>query len=56
LLKHGGRLYLAKDAMTSAATFQAMYPRLGEFRALKQKIDPSVRFSSSQAQRLGIVA
>jgi FAD/FMN-containing dehydrogenase len=55
LLRHGGRLYLAKDSMTTAATFQAMYPRLAEFRAIKRAVDPEGRFSSSQARRLGIV-
>ena len=55
LLKHGGRLYLAKDAMTTRSAFAAMYPRLGEFREIKSRIDPSNRFVSSQARRLGIV-
>jgi FAD/FMN-containing dehydrogenase len=55
LLAHGGRLYLAKDSMTTAATFRAMYPRLAEFRAIKRAADPEGRFSSSQARRLAIV-
>jgi FAD/FMN-containing dehydrogenase len=55
LLKHGGRLYLAKDAVTTPESFAAMYPRLGEFRAVKARIDPGTRFLSSQARRLRIV-
>jgi decaprenylphospho-beta-D-ribofuranose 2-oxidase len=55
LLEHGGRLYLAKDAVTSPETFAAMYPRLHEFRAIKARIDPNCRFLSSQARRLRIV-
>ncbi len=55
LLKYGGRLYLAKDAMTTAEVFAAMYPRLGEFREVRARIDPNNRFASSQARRLGIV-
>ena len=55
LLKYGGRLYLAKDAMATADTFTAMYPRLDEFRQIKARIDPHQRFTSSQARRLGIV-
>jgi len=55
LLKHGGRLYLAKDAMTTADVFRAMYERLDEFRKVKRRIDPGNRFVSSQARRLGIV-
>jgi decaprenylphospho-beta-D-ribofuranose 2-oxidase len=55
LLKHGGRLYMAKDSLTTAACFQEMYPRLNEFRAIKEAVDPQHRFNSSQARRLGIV-
>ncbi len=55
LLAHGGRLYLAKDSLMSAECFQAMYPRLAEFRAVKAVVDPNCRFSSSQARRVGIV-
>ncbi len=55
LLKHGGRLYMAKDAMTTDEAFAAMYPRLPEFLAIKQRLDPNNRFASSQARRLGIV-
>jgi FAD/FMN-containing dehydrogenase len=55
LLKHGGRLYLAKDSMTSAATFASMYPRLDEFRQVKKQVDPGNLFTSSQARRLGII-
>ena len=54
LLSHGGRLYLAKDSMTTAPTFKAMYPRLPEFVNIKRKYDPTCRFNSSQARRLGI--
>lgn len=55
LLRHGGRLYLAKDALTDAATFAEMYPRLAEFRAARARLDPAGRFSSDQARRLGLV-
>ena len=55
LLTHGGRLYLAKDSMTTAATFARMYPRLDEFRQLKKQVDPGNLFTSSQARRLGII-
>ena len=56
LLDHGGRLYLAKDAATTPETFAAMYPRLDEFRAIRARLDPKNRLSSSQARRLGIAA
>jgi decaprenylphospho-beta-D-ribofuranose 2-oxidase len=55
VVRHGGRLYLAKDALLPAAIFAEMYPALGEFRKFKSRIDPAHRFSSSQARRLGIV-
>lgn len=55
LLAHGGRLYLAKDAAATPATIAAMYPRLPEFLALKERLDPGGRFSSSMARRLGLV-
>ncbi|HEX8912393.1 MAG TPA: FAD-binding oxidoreductase [Humisphaera sp.] len=55
LLKHGGRLYLAKDATTTPEAFARMYPRLDEFRAVKARVDPHNRFSSTQARRLKIV-
>lgn len=55
VLDHSGRLYLAKDSLTSAETFAQMYPRLAEFQAVKRRVDPDNRFVSSQARRLGIV-
>jgi decaprenylphospho-beta-D-ribofuranose 2-oxidase len=55
LLKHGGRLYMAKDSLTTATCFREMYPRLKEFRAIKESVDPQHRFNSSQARRLGIL-
>jgi FAD/FMN-containing dehydrogenase len=55
VLNYGGRIYLAKDAAMTSQTFAAMYPKLGEFRAIKRKLDPRGLLSSSQARRLGIV-
>ncbi len=51
---HGGRLYLAKDARTGAGMLRRFYPRLDEFQALRQRFDPSGRFSSLQSDRLGV--
>lgn len=53
-LKHGGRVYLAKDALLSAAGFAAMYPRLGAFRDVLARIDPNRRLASDMARRLQI--
>jgi FAD/FMN-containing dehydrogenase len=55
VLNHGGSLYLAKDAIGTATTFARMYPRLDQFRAIRERLDPMGRFVSTQARRLGIV-
>jgi FAD/FMN-containing dehydrogenase len=55
VLNYGGRLYLAKDAVTTARSFAAMYPKLDQFRAIKNKLDPHGRLCSTQARRVGIV-
>ncbi|MBX9685741.1 MAG: FAD-binding oxidoreductase [Candidatus Obscuribacterales bacterium] len=52
VLKHGGRIYLAKDACLSAENFRKMYPALPEWLAIKRGVDPKNRFSSSLAERL----
>lgn len=54
VLKYGGRIYLAKDARMKQETFNAMYPRINEWRAVKQKYDPKNVFSSDLARRLGL--
>ena len=36
----GGRCYLAKDSRLDAATFRQMYPRLDDFLAVRQRVDP----------------
>jgi FAD/FMN-containing dehydrogenase len=54
-LDHGGRIYLAKDAVLRAEDFVAMYPKLESFRAIQRKLDPKRLFSSSLARRLRIV-
>ncbi|MDF1562882.1 MAG: FAD-binding oxidoreductase [Deltaproteobacteria bacterium] len=55
VLEHGGRLYLAKDARMSAATFRAMYPELPAWQEVKAKIDPEGRFVSDLARRLELM-
>lgn len=54
VLQHGGRVYLAKDARLSAASFRAMYLRYDEWLKIKNAVDPQNRFSSSLARRLQI--
>jgi decaprenylphospho-beta-D-ribofuranose 2-oxidase len=55
VLSHGGRLYLAKDAVMTSDSFAAMYPRLDEFRGVRARLDPKNRLSSSLARRVGIL-
>lgn len=54
VLRHGGRVYLAKDARLDAESFRAMYPRYNEWLAVKQSIDPELRLESSLSRRLNI--
>lgn len=54
VLRCGGRIYLAKDACLQAESFHAMYPRLGEFKAILSRLDPDGVFFSSMARRLGM--
>jgi FAD/FMN-containing dehydrogenase len=51
---HGGRLYLAKDARAGAAMLRRGYPRLEEFLAVRNRVDPMRRFASLQSERLGL--
>jgi decaprenylphospho-beta-D-ribofuranose 2-oxidase len=50
----GGRLYLAKDARQSPATFEAGYPGLAPFREMRRTIGAAGRVASRLSARLGI--
>jgi decaprenylphospho-beta-D-ribofuranose 2-oxidase len=54
VIDHGGRVYLAKDALTTAEEFRAMYPRLPEFLDVKHRWDPDARMVSMLSERLQI--
>lgn len=49
-----GRLYLAKDSQMTPEAFAAMYPRLDEWRTVRNNVDPDRVFVSDQARRLGL--
>jgi decaprenylphospho-beta-D-ribofuranose 2-oxidase len=50
----GGRVYLTKDARLSRAAMRAMYPRLGEFDAVRSRVDPEGVLRSDLGRRLGL--
>ena len=54
VVAHGGRLYLAKDARMSAATFRASYPRWETFQEVRARYGALGVFRSLQSDRLGL--
>ena len=54
VLEAGGRLYLAKESRTSPETFQRGYPRITEWKKLRQTYDPNGVFNSDQSRRLAL--
>ncbi len=51
-LRHGGRVYLAKDALLGVDAFREMYPRWGAFRDLLAALDPARKMQSDMSRRL----
>jgi len=51
---HGGRLYLAKDARMSEATFKRNYPRWKQFQEIRSRYGATGVFSSLQSRRIGL--
>jgi decaprenylphospho-beta-D-ribofuranose 2-oxidase len=54
VVRHGGRVYLAKDSRVPAAALEEMYPRLPEFRMLRAELDPAAVLASDLSRRLGL--
>lgn len=52
VLEAGGRIYLAKDALSTPEDFQAMEPRLADFEIVRRRWDPDRRLKSAQSVRL----
>jgi decaprenylphospho-beta-D-ribofuranose 2-oxidase len=52
VLGAGGRLYLAKESRTTAATIRRGYPRFDEWRKVRDAADPTGVFTSDMARRL----
>ena len=52
VIAEGGRIYLAKDALTRPEHFRAMEPRLDRFLAVRRTWDPEGRIRSALSVRL----
>lgn len=52
VIAEGGRIYLAKDALTRPEHFRAMETRLDRFLAVRRTWDPDGRLRSAQSVRL----
>ena len=56
VLDAGGRHYLAKDSHATPDVVRAGYPRLDEWRAVRDRVDPHGLWQSDLARRLGLLA
>ena len=52
VLDAGGRHYLAKDSATTPGAIRRGYPRLAEWQATRDRVDPDRRWVSDQSRRL----
>jgi decaprenylphospho-beta-D-ribofuranose 2-oxidase len=50
----GGRLYLAKDSRQSPAMLARTYPRLAQWQAMRDRMDPRGVFTSDLGRRLSL--
>lgn len=55
VLDVGGRLYLAKDSRMRPEHVPIMYPRLDEWREVREAMDPDRRLNSDLARRLHLL-
>ncbi len=55
IVEVGGRVYLAKDSRVRAELMPAMYPRLDEWRQVRDRLDPDHLMQSDLARRLHLL-
>jgi decaprenylphospho-beta-D-ribofuranose 2-oxidase len=55
VVEAGGRVYLAKDGRVRPDVLAAMYPRVAEWRAIRDHMDPDDVWSSDLGVRTGLV-
>lgn len=56
LAESGGRVYLAKDSCLHPDLVPKMYPRLDEWREVRNRLDPTHALNSDLARRLHLLA
>ena len=54
VVKHGGRVYLTKDAQINESNFKKMYPESENFVSIRKKYGLDEKMKSSQSMRIGI--